>query len=126
MSTTELIERYLATWNEQDPSRRRAAIDQLWTEDARYVDPLVTADGREAIDATIAGVQQQFRGLDFRLAGPVDAHHNVARFTWELAPDGAEAIVIGFDVAILSEDGRLRTVCGFLDKVPAGSVEAGG
>lgn len=119
MNTTELIERYLATWNEQHPGRRRAAIDEIWTADARYVDPLVVADGRDAIDTTIAGVQQQFSGLSFRLAGPVDAHHDLARFTWELAPEGAEAIAIGLDVAVLSEDGRLRAVHGFLDKVPA-------
>jgi hypothetical protein len=95
MSTTELVERYLATWNEQDPTRRRAEIDKVWAEDASYVDPLVDARGRDAIDAAIAGVQQQFPGFGFRLAGAVDAHHNLARFTWELTPDGAEAVVVG-------------------------------
>jgi len=28
-------------------------------------------------------------------------------------------VVIGFDVAVATEDGRLGTVLGFLDKVPA-------
>jgi len=113
----ELIERYIATWNEQDPAARRAAIDAIWTEDARYVDPIAVAEGRDAIDATIGAVQQQFAGLDFRLAGPVDAHHDIARFTWELAAGDGEALVVGFDVAVI-EDGRIRTVHGFLDKVP--------
>jgi len=118
MSTNDLIERYIATWNEQNADRRREMIDEIWADDASYVDPLVVAEGRDAIDATIAGVQEQFAGLGFRLAGPVDAHHNLARFNWELAPDGAEAIVVGFDVAVLTEDGRLANVHGFLDKVP--------
>jgi len=118
MSTNDLIERYIATWNEQDAGRRRTMIDEIWAEDASYVDPLVVAEGRDAIDATIAGVREQFAGFGFRLAGPVDAHHNLARFTWELAPDGAEAIVVGFDVAVLTEDGRLANVHGFLDRVP--------
>ena len=117
-NATELVERYLATWNESDPAARRAAIDELWTEDGNYTDPLVVADGRDAIDAAIAGAQQQFAGLRFRLAGTVDAHHNLARFTWELAPEGAEAIAEGFDVAVLAEDGRLRSVHGFLNRVP--------
>jgi hypothetical protein len=44
----------------------------------------------------------------------------VARFRWGLAPEGAgEPVVIGFDVAVVAEDGRLRSVLGFLDKVPA-------
>jgi hypothetical protein len=29
--------------------------------------------------------------MTFRLAGAVDAHHDQARFTWELGPDGADA-----------------------------------
>jgi hypothetical protein len=118
MSTNDLIERYIATWNELDGGRRREMIDEIWADDASYVDPLVVAEGRDAIDATIAGVQQQFPGFGLRLAGPVDAHHNLVRFTWELAPDGAEAIVVGFDVAVLTEDGRLSNVHGFLDRVP--------
>ncbi|GAA3962127.1 nuclear transport factor 2 family protein [Actinomadura viridis] len=114
-----LVERYLATWNERDADARRAAIDEVWAEDARYVDPLADAEGRAAIDATIGAVQEQFPGLVFRLAGEVDAHHDVARFTWELGPEGGEALVVGFDVAVLSGDGRIATVHGFLDKVPA-------
>jgi SnoaL-like domain len=115
----ELIERYIATWNETDADARRKAIDETWTDAATYVDPLVVAEGKDVLDQVIAGAQRQFAGLTFRLAGPVDAHHNLARFTWELAPEGGEAIVIGFDVAVLSGDGRLETVHGFLDKVPA-------
>jgi hypothetical protein len=114
----ELVDRYLSTWNEQDPARRRAAIDGIWADDATYVDPIAVAEGREAIDATIGAVQQRFPGLVFRLAGDVDAHHNLARFTWELGPDGGEALVVGFDVAVVADDGRLRAVHGFLDKVP--------
>jgi hypothetical protein len=67
-------------------------------------------------------VQQQFPGLVFRLGGPVDANHDQARFTWHLGPDpstGGEPLVIGFDVAVLNEDGQIRSVHGFLDKVPA-------
>jgi hypothetical protein len=49
----------------------------------------------------------------------VDAHHNLARFTWNLGPEGGEPIVVGFDVAVLTEEGRISQVHGFLDKVPA-------
>ena len=118
-STTRVIDRYIAIWNETDPARRRDLIASTWTEDASYLDPLVAAEGADAIDATIAAVQQQFPGFTFRLGGPVDAHHNLARFTWELAPKtDQEAIVVGFDVVVFAPDGRLQQVHGFLDKVP--------
>jgi len=115
----ELAKRYIDTWNETDPDARRAAVDQLYTEDARYVDPLAATEGREAIAAMIGAVQEQFPGFVFRMAGPVDGHHNQVRFGWELGPAGAEAPIVGFDVAVTDDEGRIQTVLGFLDKVPA-------
>ncbi|MGN6226057.1 MAG: nuclear transport factor 2 family protein [Dyella sp.] len=117
-ATRQLIENYLKGWNEIDPLRRRALIEDVYAEHATYVDPMIEARGWEAIDATIAAVQNMFPGHVFRLAGEVDAHHDIARFHWHLAEPGAdEPLVIGFDVAVL-DNGRIRQVRGFLDKVP--------
>jgi hypothetical protein len=118
-ATPDLAERYLAAWNETDPAARTAAMAGLFTDDVRYSDPLVTADGRAALEATIGALQQQFPGFVFRRTGPVDAHHDQLRFTWELGPAGQEAPVAGFDVAVVDGSGRIRTVLGFLDRVPA-------
>jgi len=114
----DLVAKYLESWNTTDAAARRALIDELWAEDGSYTDPLAVAEGRDAIDATIAAVQGQFAGLRFALAGPVDAHHDIARFTWTLGPDGGEPLVVGFDVAVL-DNGRIRAIHGFLDKIPA-------
>lgn len=114
----KLIDTYIETWNETDPLARRSGIDGLWAEDGSYTDPIALAEGRAAIDATIAASQAQFPGLVLRLAGPVDGHHNLARFTWHLGPAGGEPVVIGFDVAVLAGD-RIKSVHGFLDKAPA-------
>ncbi|WP_067486621.1 nuclear transport factor 2 family protein [Actinomadura hibisca] len=113
------IERYLAIWNETDAAARRAEIDAVWGDAPVYVDPLAVAEGKDAIDATIAAVQAQFPAWVFTLAGEVDAHHDLARFTWELGPEGGEAPVVGFDVAVFGADGRIEKVHGFLDKVPS-------
>lgn len=115
----EIIERYIAIWNETDPVRRRKLIDEVFAENATYTDPLADLAGREQIDAGVAAAQGQFAGLVFTLAGPVDSNHSQARFTWHLGPEGGEPIVIGFDVAVANESGQLRAVYGFLDKVPA-------
>lgn len=114
----DVIARYLACWNETDPAARRSLIDEVWATDAVYTDPLAQARGHAEIDATIGAVQQQFPGLMFTLAGPVDAHHRQTRFTWGLGPEGGEPLVIGFDVAVTDDDDKIRTVLGFLDKVP--------
>jgi hypothetical protein len=114
----QLIEKYIAAWNETNPAARRRLIDEVWTADGTYTDPLADVAGRDQIDAVIAAVQGQFGGLEFSLAGPVDAHHDLARFTWNLGPGDGEPLVVGFDVAVI-QDGRLAKVHGFLDRVPA-------
>lgn len=114
----DVIERYIQAWNQTDPRLRRMLVDQVWDEDAIYIDPFAEARGRDDIDALIAAAQAQFPGLRFRLIGPVDAHHRQARFTWGLGLDGAEPVVLGFDVAVAHKEGRLLSVYGFLDKVP--------
>lgn len=117
---TALAERYLAAWNEQDTGLRVKAIAELWAEDGGYTDPLADVTGHDQITAVIAGAQAMFPGHLFSLAGPVDGHGHQARFTWHLTPVGAaEPTAIGFDVAVLTDDGRLSHVYGFLDKVPS-------
>jgi hypothetical protein len=115
---SDLIDRYLACWNETDAEARRALIAAHWIEGATYVDPMVDVAGRAALDATIAGAQAQFPGFVFTPAGSVDSHHNITRFTWGLGPAGAEPLVIGFDVVVTDPDGRIESVLGFLDRVP--------
>ncbi|SEN83983.1 SnoaL-like domain-containing protein [Actinacidiphila rubida] len=113
-----LAERYIAAWNATDPAARRALIGEVFADGARYTDPLADVTGPDALDAVVAAVQAQFAGLVFTL-GPVDTHHHITRFTWELGPAGGEPLVVGFDVAVTGEDGRIHSVLGFLDKVPA-------
>ncbi len=119
MNPTELVERYIDTWNETDVATRHNAVSRLWAEDAHYVDPMVDVSGRDGISDLIGAVQQQVPGHVFRLAGGIDAHHNIVRFSWELVPAaGGESLAVGFDVAVTAEDGRIGSVLGFLDKAP--------
>lgn len=113
-----VMDRYLAVWNEPDATTRRKAVDDLFADGIRYVDPLAAIEGREALTALIGAVQEQFPGHTFALGGPLDAHHDQMRFTWTLTAGPGEPLVIGFDVAELDADGRIRQVLGFIDKAP--------
>ncbi|BDI28925.1 hypothetical protein CCAX7_009760 [Capsulimonas corticalis] len=117
MNTTELIDNYIAIWNETDDERRLALIAQTWTEDASYLDPMVSGEGQGGIDAMTQAVQTQFTGLKFRRTGDVDTHHDRVRFTWELGPENGAALAGGVDFGVIAE-GRLKTITGFLDFAP--------
>jgi SnoaL-like domain len=117
ISTT--VDGYFAMWNETDYDRRQAVIAATWSDDARYVDPLASAQGADGLHALVAGVHEQFPGHQFRLTGAVDTHHDCAHWDWELvAPDTGRAIARGVDFAVITADGRLRAVTGFLYQVP--------
>jgi len=115
---TDIVERYLECWNATDADERRALLSKTFDANAEYVDPLVAVSGLDELDAAISGVHAQFPGFVFTRVGDADTHHDVARFQWGLGPEGAEPLVIGFDVATTGPDGRIAKVIGFLDRVP--------
>ncbi len=115
---------YIELWNERTPSRRREMLATNWTADAKYVDPLMSGDGHDGVDALIAGVQQRFPDFKFKLLGKANGFGNHlrfhVRFSWGLGPDGIDSPIKGTDFAVL-KDGRIRSITGFLDQVPQGA-----
>ena len=116
---TTIVDSYFAMWNETDPAARIALIERAWAADARYVDPMLEADGHAGLNQMVEGVQAQFPGHRFRRLSGVDLHHERVRFAWDLvAPDGA-VTVAGVDIGELAADGRLRSITGFFGEPPA-------
>lgn len=116
---TDLRQRYLDCFNETDPEVRADLIVHTWTPTATYVDPLADVAGYDALTALIAGIHEQFPRWVFTPVGEVETHHDVTRFRWGLGPAGAEPVVVGADIVTTDESGRISSVVGFLDQVPA-------
>jgi len=110
--------RYIELWNERDPQRRKQMLTDHWTRDARYIDPLMNGDGAENIATLIGGVHERFPDFRFTLIGEPDGHGDHVRFSWGLGPTGSDHPIEGTDFVQL-QDGRIRHVTGFLDRVPA-------
>ena len=75
-----IASRYIELWNERTPSRRREMLSQHWAKDAKYVDPLMSGDGHDGVDALIAGVQQRFPDFRFKLIGKPTASATTSAF----------------------------------------------
>jgi hypothetical protein len=115
-----IASRYIDLWNERTPSRRREILSQHWTSDAKYLDPLMSGDGHDGVDALISGVQQRFPDFRFKLLGEPNGFGDHVRFSWGLGPDGADSPIKGTDFAVV-RDGKIQSVTGFLDQVPQGT-----
>jgi hypothetical protein len=114
----DLVERYIAVWNEIDPERRERLIAETFSKGASYVDPLMASEGHAAINGMVRAVQERFPGYRFRRAGAVDGHHDRIRFGWELAPEVGPVVAKGTDFATVA-GARMTTVTGFIDQAPA-------
>lgn len=115
----DAVQRYFAAWNATAPEDLAKAVAAAFTEDATYTDPLADVRGHDGLVALIDGAHQQFPGFEFTPTGTPDGHHGLVRFSWDLVStaDGS-APAAGSDVIALDDDGRIRSVSGFLDRVP--------
>jgi hypothetical protein len=117
MPYEKTAEDYIRLWNECDPALRKRLLENGWTSDATYVDPMARAAGREEISTLVGSVQQRFPGYTFKLTSKPDGHGEHLRFSWSLGPANGEAPIAGSDV-VTTKGERIAGVIGFLDKLP--------
>lgn len=114
-----VIDGYLACWITADAGERADLVARHWTPDARMSDPLFDVSGHAGLIGIFAHFHDAYPGCAFRRVGGHAAHHDTARWAWEMiGPDGA-IVLAGTDVATLADDGRLDRVIGFFDPVAA-------
>jgi hypothetical protein len=116
---TSTVDTYFDMWNEDDPAKRVELIEQAWGSDGRYVDPLLEADGHDALSAMVETVHQHYPGHRFERTSGIDAHHDLVRFGWKLAAPDGTVTVVGIDIGELTADGRLRRITGFFGELPS-------
>jgi hypothetical protein len=126
-SATDLdafLGRYLELWNEGDPVRRRAAVEELWRPDAANYTPTIEAVGHDQVFDRVTRSYEAFVGTGqhrFRLHRPHDAHHGAVRVWWEMVTVGEDEQVVatGHEFLVLDDEGRIATDHQFLVPQPA-------
>lgn len=111
MATKEVVDAYIAAWNEKDETKRKQLIEQCWAQDATYTDPIADVKGRDGLAAAIAGFHAQMPDARIELTSKVDEHHGRIRFGWKLV-NGPQPME-GIDIGQVAADGRLASIVGF-------------
>jgi hypothetical protein len=113
---TDVVERYFAeVSNEPDPDRRRAAVDELFTEELVYTDDDGEVRGREAFAARItelAGMMPP--GAAFASVRPAQEVGGLVLHHWGLGPAGGAPTLTGTD-AVLVDAGRITRIWAVTD-----------
>ena len=118
-SVSTLLTRNLHdVFGENDPKRRRAAIDEIFTEDCVFYEPSGRVyRGRDEIER-VAGTLRAMHP-DFRyqpLAEPEELG-DAGRVKWVEGSPGEAPAVAGTDF-IIARDGRIAAIYLFFDKLP--------
>jgi hypothetical protein len=134
---TELVERYVAIWNEEDPDARSAGVRELWAHDGAhilqlpeemlsgatrigFINPVLEARGHHALEARVTRAHEEFVASgEFRFrprAGAVQLG-DVIKFGWEMVPAaGGDAAAMGLEFLLLDPDGRIRRDYQFIER----------
>ena len=119
-SISTLLTRNLQdVFGENDPARRRAAIDEIFTEDGVFYDPSKGVyRGRDEIDR-IAGTMRAATHPEFQyqpIAEPEELG-NGGRVKWVAGRPDQPPVYAGTDF-IIARDGRIAALYLFFDKLP--------
>jgi hypothetical protein len=115
----ELLHRSLEeVFGEGDPARRRAAIQELYTDDCvLYVPPGVFV-GHDALDKFAGDLRATHPHFDYVPHGAPQALHNAGRLAWGSGPRGGKPDYTGVDVIIV-RDHKIAALYVFLDPSPS-------
>ncbi len=118
-SISTLLTRNLQeVFGENDPARRRAAIDELYTEDGVFYDPgKGVYRGRDEIDRIPGAIRATHPDFQYQPIAAPDESGNGGRLRWVAGRPGEPPAYAGTDF-IIAHDGRIAALYLFFDKLP--------
>ena len=118
-SISALLTRNLQeVFGENDPARRRAAVDELWTEDGVFHDPNKGVyRGRDEIDRIAGAIRATHPDFRYRPITAPEEVGNGGRVQWVSGRPGDAPSYAGTDF-IVARDGQIAALYLFFDKLP--------
>ena len=101
-------------FGEGDAARRRAAIDEFYTDDCVLCVPPGVFVGRDALDKFAGDLRATHPHFAYTPHGEAQALHNAGILAWGSGPKGEAPEYTGLD-AIIVRDGRIASLYVFLN-----------
>jgi len=117
-ASTLLIRNLQDVFGENDPTRRRAAIDEIFTEDSVLYDPKSGAHrGRDEIDRVAGAIKATHPDFRYQPIAEPEELGNAGRVRWVSGHPGEAPAYAGTDF-LTARDGRIAAIYLFFDKLP--------
>src|SRR4051812_34221618 len=111
---TLLLRNLREVFGQGEPVRRRAAIDELYTEDCTVLLPIGRYAGRAALDQIAGELRASHPNFVYTPHRRPQAVQDGGRLAWGSGPPGEPPSYTGTDVIIV-RDGRIAALYVFLD-----------
>jgi hypothetical protein len=115
--STLLIRNLRDVFGENDPARRRAAIDEIFTEDCVFYEPRGVYRGRDEIDRVAGAIKATHPDFLYQPITEPEESGNGGLVRWVSGPPGEAPAYAGTDFIIV-RDGRIAALYLFFDKLP--------
>jgi hypothetical protein len=115
--STLLIRNLQDVFGEGDPARRRAAIDEIFTEDCVFYEPKGVYRGRDEIDRVAGAIRATHPDFRYQPIAEPEELGNGGRVRWVSGRPGEVPAYAGTDFIIV-RDGRIAALYLFFDKLP--------
>ena len=115
-ASTLLLRNLHDVFGEIDPVRRRAAIDEIFHEDAVFYEPNGAYRGRDEIDRIAGVIKATHPDFRYQPIVPPEELGNGGRVQWVSGRPGEVPEYAGTDF-IIARDGRIAAVYLFFDKL---------
>src|SRR6266478_5730943 len=112
---TLLTRNLLDVFGENDPARRRAAIDAIFTEDCVFYEPKGIYRGRDEIDRVAGAIKATHPDFQYQPIAAPEELGNGGRILWVSGIPGQAPAYGGTDF-LIARDGRIAAVYLFFDK----------
>jgi len=113
-----LIRNLRDVFGENDPASRRAAIDEIWSEDGVFYDPKTGLHrGRDEIDRIAGEIRATHPDFRYQPIAEPEELGNGGRVQWVAGRPDETPAYAGTDF-IIARDGRIAAVYLFFDKLP--------
>ena len=118
-SISNLLLRNLSdVFGENDPVRRRVAIDEIFHEDATFYDPKGGVfRGRDEIDRIAGVIKATHPDFEYRPLSPPEELGDAGRVRWVSGTPGKPPDYAGTDF-IVARNGRIAALYLFFDNLP--------
>jgi hypothetical protein len=103
-------------FGENDPARRRAAIDEIFTEDCVFYEPRGVYHGRDEIDCIAGRIKATHPDFRYQPIAEPEEVGNGGRIQWVSGRPGEAPAYAGTDF-IIAQDGRIAALYLFFDKL---------